>query len=119
MNLKRVEYREFPCTKKCLVYSCCQRVCWPYRYYVQDVYQQVKYECFEIDPPPPKQIQELAILMNQVANEIWGVQYTTQSDLLTISHRDLELLVSVISNVRKRKDILSYHSFPEELKWQR
>ena len=115
MDEKRLE---FPCTKKCLVYSSCQKLCWPYRDYVQEAYRQEKYKCFKIIPSPPKQIQELSIILNKVEHDTFKVQYIPASDLLMISHKELEMLTALITNVRKRTDILSYHSFPEELKWE-
>lgn len=107
---------EFPCTNKCLVYASCNKLCMPYRDYVQEAYRQEKYHCFKIIPSIPKQIRELAILMNRVHDGEYLVQYIPSSDLLMISHVHMEMITSLITNVRKRKDVYSYHSFPNELK---
>ena len=106
----------FPCTKDCLVYACCDKLCMKYRDYVEESYRQQKYHCFKIVPPPPKQIQELSELMNRVEDKNFRVQYYPGQDVLIISHLPEEVLVAVIPNIRKKKDIMSYPTFPKELK---
>jgi len=116
MDEKRLE---FPCTNQCLVYASCTKLCMPYRDYVQEAYRQEKYRCFKIIPELPNQIKELAILLNQVEHNDYLVQYIPATDLLMISFKELEMIVALIKNIRKRKNITSYHSFPKELKWEK
>ncbi len=107
---------KFPCTKQCLVYASCQKICWPYRDYIEEAFRQRKYRCFKIIPPPPLQIQQLSKLMNRVSDGTWLVQYFPSEDTLLISYEKKEQLVSVIGDVRKRNNLYTIRSFPEELK---
>ena len=106
---------EFPCTKKCLVYACCNKICWAYTDYVEEAFREQKYKCFKIIPPPPKQIQELSELMNRVEHHTHKAKYYPASDLLIVYAPDNETLVAVIGEIRKRKDIKRHHNFPKEL----
>ena len=113
MDDKRIE---FPCTKKCLVYASCQTVCFEYRDYVEESYRMHKYRCFKIIPPPPKQIQQLSELMNRVEDPWLLISYYPEADILVITDKSKGYPKSVMSNIRKRKNLHSYSNFPQELK---
>jgi len=113
MNEKRLE---FPCTKKCLVYASCKKLCWPYRDYVQESYRMYKYRCFKIIPPPPKQIQELTELLNRIEGNTYKASYYPSDDILIIYEVENDSIASVIGQIRKRKDLYTHPNFPEELK---
>jgi len=106
---------EFPCTNKCLVYASCQKLCMPYRDYVEEAYRERKYKCFKIVPPPPLQIQQLSELMNRIEDGLFSVKYFPTDDILMISLANDEL-ITIMGRVRKRKNLHDNPKFPEELK---
>ena len=113
MDEKRLE---FPCTKKCLVYASCQTVCQTYKDYIQESCRMYKYRCFIIIPFPPKQIQQLTVLMNRLAHPDYLVNYFPNDDYLIISDCKREMPIAIMGKIRKRKDLHSHPNFPEELK---
>lgn len=110
------KFLDFPCTKQCLVYACCNLPCDPYKNYVQEAFTSRKYGCFKIIPEPPQQIQELAEILNRVEGDKYMFSYYTASDVALISYKTPPSLCSVIAKIRKETTLKYHKDFPEDFR---
>lgn len=105
----------FPCTKECLVYASCTKLCWEYKNYVNEVIQAQKYRHSIVFPQPPQSIRELAELLLRGRNKQFSIHYYPSSDVIIIGDREPVIPLAVIPYIRKRENIIGHPKFPKEL----